>query len=139
MADKQLSLRALDALNFFNAGIQTGLGPFIAIYYASARHWNPGQIGTLLAIQSLSGVALQSVVGDRIDNSANKRIISAAAAFVVTLGCLGFVFAANFFWECVDQFIIGVSVTVFPAATASFALGLVEKDKLSERVSRNET
>jgi predicted MFS family arabinose efflux permease len=139
MADKQRSLRALDALNFFNAGIQTGLGPFIAIYYSSARHWNPGQIGTLLSIQSLSGVVLQSLVGDRVDNSPNKRIISAAAAFVVTLGCLGIVLAPNFFWECVDQFIIGVSVTVFPAATASFALGLVEKDKLSERVSRNET
>jgi MFS family permease len=139
MENKQRSLRALDALNFCNAGIQTGLGPFMAIYYASARHWNPGQIGTLLAIQSLSGVALQSVAGDLVDNSPNKRYISAAAALVVTLGCLGIVLAPNFFWECADQFIIGVSVTIFPAATASFALGLVEKDKLSERVSRNET
>lgn len=139
MADKQRSLRALDALNFCNAGIQTGLGPFIAIYYASARHWNPGQIGTLLAIQNLSGVALQSVAGNLVDNSAHKRYISAAAALVVTLGCLGIVLAPNFFWECVDQFVIGVAVTIFPAATASFALGMVEKDKLSERVSRNET
>jgi predicted MFS family arabinose efflux permease len=137
--DKQRSLRSLDALNFFNAGIQTGLGPFIAIYYASARHWNPGQIGVLLSIQSLSGVALQSVVGDMVDNSTNKRYISAGAALIVTLGCLGIVFAPNYFWECVVQFVIGVSVTVFPAATASFALGLVEKGKLSERVSRNET
>jgi MFS family permease len=139
MADKQRSLRSLDALNFFNAGIQTGLGPFIAIYYAAARHWNPGQIGTLLAIQSLSGVALQSVVGDLVDNSKNKRYISAGAALVVTLGCLGIVLAPNYAWECVVQFVIGVAVTVFPATTASFALGLVEKDKLSERVSRNET
>lgn len=139
MAEKVRSLRALDALNFFNAGIQTGLGPFIAIYYASARHWNPGQTGTLLSIQNLSGVALQSIVGDRVDNSPNKRYISAAAALVVTLGCLGIVLAPNYAWECVVQFIIGISVTVFPAATASFALGLVPKDKLSERVSRNET
>jgi MFS family permease len=139
MADKTRSLRSLDALNFFNAGIQTGLGPFIAIYYASARHWNPGQIGTLLSIQNLSGVALQSIVGDRVDNSPNKRYISAGAALVVTLGCLGIVLAPNYFWECVVQFVIGVSVTVFPAATASFALGLVSQDKLSERVSRNET
>jgi len=139
MADKTRSLRSLDALNFFNAGIQTGLGPFIAIYYASARHWNPGQIGTLLSIQNLSGVALQSIVGDRVDNSPNNRYISAGAALVVTLGCLGIVLAPNYFWECVVQFVIGVSVTVFPAATASFALGLVSQDKLSERVSRNET
>jgi MFS family permease len=139
MADKQRSLRALDALNFFNAGIQTGLGPFIAIYYASDRHWNPGQIGMLLSIQSLSGIVLQSLVGDFIDNSTHKRYISAAAALVVTLGCLGIVLAPNFFWQCVVQFIIGVSVTVFPAATSGFTLGLVAKDQLSERVSRNET
>ena len=139
MQDKQRSLYSLDALNFFNAGIQTGLGPFMAIYYASARHWNPGQIGTLLAIQSLSGVALQSVVGNVVDNSQNKRYITAGAALIVTLGCIGIVLAPNFWWECAVQFGIGVAVTVFPAATASFALGLVEKDKLSERVSRNET
>ena len=42
---KNVSLRALDALNFCNAGIQTGLGPFIAIFYGAARHWNPAQIG----------------------------------------------------------------------------------------------
>jgi len=34
---KSGSLRALDALNFCNAGIQTGLGPFIAIYYTAAK------------------------------------------------------------------------------------------------------
>lgn len=139
MADKQRSLRSLDALNFFNAGIQTGLGPFMAIYYASARHWNPGQIGILLAIQSLSGVALQAAAGNLVDRSTNKRYISAAAALVVTLGCVGIVLAPNFAWEVVVQFVIGVAVTIFPAATASFALGLVEKDKLSQRVSRNET
>ena len=31
------NLRALDALNFCNAGIQTGLGPFIAIDYTAAK------------------------------------------------------------------------------------------------------
>ncbi|HSS40234.1 MAG TPA: hypothetical protein VLT58_15810, partial [Polyangia bacterium] len=40
--------RALDALNFCNAGIQTGLGPFISIYYGSSRHWDPARIGILL-------------------------------------------------------------------------------------------
>jgi MFS family permease len=45
MADnKGRSLIALDALNFCNAGIQTGLGPFMSIFYTSVRHWNPGQV-----------------------------------------------------------------------------------------------
>jgi hypothetical protein len=50
------NLRALDAVNFCNAGIQTGLGPFIAIYYGSVRHWDPGRVGVLLGCQSLAGV-----------------------------------------------------------------------------------
>jgi hypothetical protein len=35
--DKARSMRALDALNFCNAGIQTGLGPFQAIFYTAVR------------------------------------------------------------------------------------------------------
>jgi hypothetical protein len=58
--EKTPSLKALDLLNFCNAGIQTGLGPFISIFYTAVRHWNPGQIGTLIACQSLAGIAVQS-------------------------------------------------------------------------------
>ena len=73
--EKKQSLRALDALNFCNAGIQTGLGPFMAIYYTVVRHWNPGQIGVLIACQALSGIALQSVAGNWVDESHHKRLL----------------------------------------------------------------
>jgi predicted MFS family arabinose efflux permease len=43
------------------------------------------------------------------------------------------------FWAQVGvQILIGCAVTVFPAATAAFALGMVEKDKFAQRVARNE-
>ncbi len=35
--NKTQSLRALDLLNFCNAGIQTGLRPFISIFYTAVR------------------------------------------------------------------------------------------------------
>jgi hypothetical protein len=63
MADvKARSARGLDALNFCNSGIQTGLAPFMAIFYTAVRHWNPGQIGILIACQSLAGIVVQSWV-----------------------------------------------------------------------------
>lgn len=77
--DKSRSLYALDALNFCNAGIQTGLGPFISIYYTAVRHWDPGQIGILLACQSLSGIAVQSFVGNWMDESHHKRLLTSVA------------------------------------------------------------
>ncbi len=137
--DKSRSLRALDALNFCNAGIQTGLGPFMSIFYTATRHWNPGQIGVLIACQSLAGIGLQSFTGNLIDNSKRKAQWTAAAAIIVGLGAVGIALFPNYGVQILVQLVIGVSVTVFPAATAAFALGLADKDQLSPRVARNET
>ncbi len=140
MADeKQSSLYALDALNFCNAGIQTGLGPFLAIYYTSVRHWNPGQIGILIACQSLVGILIQSWVGHFVDQTHSKRILTAAAAVTVSAGALGIGVFASFPEQIAVQLVIGLAVTVIPAATGAFALGLVKKEELTKRVARNET
>ena len=137
--DKSVSLHALDALNFCNAGIQTGLGPFMAIFYTSVRHWNPGQIGGLIACQSIAGIAVQSAVGHWVDESHHKRLLTAVAATMVTLGAIGIALLPQFWAQVIVQLVIGLAVTVFPAATSAFAMGMVDKDKFSSRVSRNES
>lgn len=136
---KTRSLRALDLLNFCNAGIQTGLGPFISIFYTAVRHWNPGQIGTLLACQSLAGIAVQSFVGNWVDESHHKRLITAAAGLTVAAGAIGIVALPSYGLQIAMQLVIGLAVTVFPAATAAFALGMVEPGQIPGRVARNET
>jgi MFS family permease len=136
---KGRSLRALDALNFFNAGIQTGLGPFIAIFYGEVRHWSPGAIGALLALQSLAGIAIQPFVGSLFDETRRKRTLTAVAAAAVALGAVGVAISGRFAVQVVAQLVIGVAVTVFPAATSSFALGLAEGKGLPRRLARNET
>lgn len=136
---KARSAWALDALNFCNAGIQTGLGPFIAIFYSAVRHWNPGQIGALIACQSLSGILVQAWVGNWVDESHHKRTLTAAAATAVALGAIGIVTLPNYWLQVAVQIFIGLAVTVFPAATSAFALGLVEKDQVAVRIARNET
>ena len=137
--DKARSLRALDALNFCNAGIQTGLGPFMSIFYTSVRHWNPGQIGTLLACQSLPGIIVQSGVGHLVDQSKSKRILTAVAAIVVACGAAAIAILPSYWVQIVVQLVIGLSVTVFPAATAAFALGMSNEKERTSRVARNET
>ncbi len=137
--EKTGSLRALDALNFCNAGIQTGLGPFMSIYYTAVRHWNPGQIGVLIACQSLAGIAVQSLAGHWVDESHHKRLITAIAGITVACGAVGIVTLPSYALQIAVQVVIGLAVTIFPATTAAFALGMVEKDQFSRRVARNET
>lgn len=137
--DRTPSLRALDALNFCNAGIQTGLGPFMSVFYASQRHWNPGQIGALIACQSLAGVGLQSFTGGIVDRSSHKQALTAAAAAMVALCAVGIALIPSFTVQIAIQLTIGIAITVFPAATSAFALGLAEKDQITGRIARNES
>ncbi len=137
--EKQRSLRALDALNFFNAGIQTGLGPFMAIFYSSVRHWNPGQIGILIACQSVAGIIVQSAVGHLVDESHHKRLLTAGAALVVAACAVGIALLPQFAVQVAVQLIVGLAVTVFPAATAAFALGMTDEKERTGRIARNES
>jgi MFS family permease len=132
------SERALDALNFCNAGIQTGLGPFIAIFYGAVRHWGPGKIGLLLALQSLAGILIQPFIGNLFDETRHKRTITAAAAIAVAIGAFTIAVSPSFAVQAVAQVIIGVAVTAIPAATSAFALGLTRGKGLTKRIARNE-
>jgi hypothetical protein len=55
------------------------------------------------------------------------------------LGAAAIALLPQFGLQIVVELMIGVAVTVFPPATASFALGLVEENAISQRVARNET
>lgn len=133
------SARALDALNLFNAGIQTGLGPFLAIYYTAIRHWHPGQIGTLISCQAFAGILLQMWAGNWVDESHHKRLLTAGAALTIAVGALGIVALPGYAMQVVVQIVIGVAATIFPAATAAFALGMSGRGEMPSRVARNET
>jgi hypothetical protein len=42
--------RSLDALNFFLADVCQGLGPYLAIYLLTERHWAEVEIGLVMSI-----------------------------------------------------------------------------------------
>jgi hypothetical protein len=56
------SLRGLDWLNFLLADVQTGVGPFLAIYLA-AYGWNEQRVGLALTIGGIAGIAAQTPAG----------------------------------------------------------------------------
>jgi hypothetical protein len=53
------SLRGLDWLNFFLADVQTGVGPFLAIYLASYK-WNEERVGLALTVGGIAGILTQT-------------------------------------------------------------------------------
>ena len=48
---------SLDSLNFFLADVHQGLGPYLAIYLLTERHWAEDQIGFVMTIATVSALS----------------------------------------------------------------------------------
>jgi hypothetical protein len=69
------SKRPLDALNFFLADVEGGLGPYLAVYLLTVRHWNQAEIGIVMSVAGVAGIVAQTPAGALIDVVRAKRAI----------------------------------------------------------------
>ena len=78
--------RSLDALNFFLADVHGGLGPYLAVYLLTVRHWDEAEIGIMMSIAGIAGIIAQTPAGALVDAVRAKRAIIVIAALIVTTG-----------------------------------------------------
>lgn len=132
------SARALDALNFFLADVQTGLGPFLAVYL-SARHWDEQQVGFVLAAGGIAGIVAQTPAGALIDAAHAKRAIVAVAVVCLALGAAATAAFPSFWPILCAQVLIGATSSVFGPAIAAISLGIVGRRRFDRQQGRNQT
>ena len=132
------SQRPLDWLNFFLADVKDGLGPFLAIYLLSSRHWDPGEIGVVMMIAGIATVAARAPFGALIDWTRWKRALVVLAAVTVAIGAVAMSLFPNFWVVAAAQAVIGSADAVFPAAVGAISLGIVGPELFTRRVGRNE-
>jgi hypothetical protein len=65
--------RALDLANFFIADVQTGFGPFVAVYL-TMHQWTQVQIGFALTLGTIVALISQLPAGALVDAVHNKRV-----------------------------------------------------------------
>lgn len=130
------SQRGLDWLNFFIADVQTGFGPFVAVYL-SARSWSEGEIGLALTLGGLASVAAQVPGGALVDTVGSKRLLIGLAVAMIALGALIFAFWPSVMMIFIAETLHGCSSGVIKPALAAIGLGLVGHRALSGRLGRN--
>ncbi len=130
------SQRGLDWLNFFVADIETGFGPFIVVYLA-VNGWQQGQIGLVLTVGSVCGIASQLPGGAIVDGVRSKRLVVAASLVLTAAGSLLFFSSPEFWFVLLAQVFHGVTAGLITPAKAAIALGLVGHRGLSKRLGRN--
>ncbi len=128
----------LDALNFFLADVQGGLGPYLAVYLLTVRQWNEAEIGIVMSIGGVAGIVAQMPAGALVDAIRAKRTLIAAAAFTVTVLALALSVLTGFWSVAMTQIATGISGAVFGPAIAAISLGIVGHRGFGRRNGRNQ-
>lgn len=130
------SERGLDWFVFCLADLQTGFGPFLAVYLTT-RKWTQGDIGLVLSIGSLVALLAQLPGGWLVDAVSSKRRI--AMLGVAGIGASALVMAS---WPVFAAILVAkmlhvVASAVLGPAVAAITLGLVGHADASRRFGRN--
>lgn len=132
----QASQRGLDWLNFFVADIQTGFGPFVALYLATLG-WKQGQVGLALTVGTFAAIASELPGGALVDAFPQKRVLVLIALISIASGALIFAFVPNHAMIFVAEILHGGTRGITVPALAAIGLGLVGHHAFSNRLGRN--
>jgi MFS family permease len=130
------SLAALDWLNFFLADVQSGLGPFLAVYLLTSRQWHEAGIGVVMTAAGIATLLAQTPAGALIDATRWKRAMVIGAAALIGVACLVVTLAPSLAIVTAAQIAMGAAAAIFPPAIAAIALGLVGPARFTRRMGR---
>jgi MFS family permease len=131
------ALRGLDWLNFLLADVQTGVGPFLAIYLAGYG-WDEQRVGIALTVGGIAGILTQTPAGALVDQLRSKRALIAAAIVALATGALLIAFLPNYWSVMSAQALIGGTSSVFGPAICAVSLGIVGHQLFDRRQGRNQ-
>jgi len=130
------SERGLDWFTFFVADIQTGFGPFLAVYLTTQK-WNQADIGLILAIGSLAGLLSQLPAGWLVDMAPSKRRLAMLSVAGIGISALLIALFPSFLGILIAKLLHVASSSVLGPAIAAITLGLVGHAAVGPRLGRN--
>ena len=130
------SLRGLDWFIFFLADVQTGFGPFVAVYLTSQK-WTQVDIGLVLSMSGLIALIGQMPGGALVDAARSERLVASVA--LAGIGAAALAYAALPVFPVIAAAAAlhaGASCVLGPCIVA-MSLGLVGHVAIGERLGRN--
>ena len=128
--------RGLDAFNALVASVQTGFGPFVAVYLASEA-WTQRDIGQALSLGTLAAMLSQVPGGAAVDAMRNKRIAALVSCLAVAASALLLAVWPGRLPVLVAEVLHGFASCMLGPAIAAVSLRLVGRGGLGERLGRN--
>ena len=128
--------RALDLVNFFVADVQTGFGPFVAVYLTTHK-WTQVQIGFALTLGTIVALISQLPAGVLGGRRAQQAVAGGGALLGVIAAALLLAIRPTQLPVLVAQMLHAFASCVLTPAIAAISLHLVGHAALGERLGRN--
>jgi MFS family permease len=135
-AAARASARGLDWFTFFLADIQTGFGPFVAVYL-TAHAWTQLDIGLVLTTGGLVALACQMPGGALVDAMRSARLVAMLAVAAICLSALALAIWPTFLVVLAARVLHAGASCVLGPVIAAISLGLVGHAALGTRLGRN--
>jgi len=130
------SQRGLDWFIFFLADVQTGFGPFIAVYLTTQK-WTQAEIGLVLSVNGFIALLGQIPGGALVDWARSERLVAGLAVAAIGISALAYA-AWPIFPVVLSAAILQAAAScVLGPSIAAISLGLVGRAEISRRLGRN--
>jgi MFS family permease len=130
------SLRGLDWFVFLVADVQTGFGPFVAVYLTEQK-WTQVDIGLVLTAGSLVALAGQMPGGALVDAARSEKRVAGLAVVAIAISALAYATSPRFVVVLGAAILHSGASCVLGPAMAAISLGLVGHRAIGERLGRN--
>ena len=130
------SSRGLDGFAFFVANLQTGFGPFLAVYFTQAQ-WTQSDIGFALTVGSLVSLLGQVPGGAFVDAVRSRRFAAGFSVVAIALSAFALAMWPNFLVVLLAMAAHSAASCILTPAIAAISIGLVGHARAGERLGRN--
>jgi MFS family permease len=131
------AIRPLEALNFFMADMQAGIGPFLGVFLL-AHGWRSGLIGSVMTIGGIAGMAMTAPAGALVDATSRKRLYVIIPGVCTVLASMIILLSQNFWLVAVSQVATAIAGAAIGPAVVGMTLGIVRQAGFNRQIGRNQ-
>ncbi|AOH86346.1 MFS transporter [Sphingomonas panacis] len=136
-ADRKRATGALQALNFFMADMQAGIGPFLGVFLQQ-RGWATGPIGTVMTIGGVAGMVMTVPAGAFIDHTEKKRWVVVITGICTVLASFLILWSHSWAVVTVSQVATAIAGAAIGPAVTGMTLGVVRQKGFNAQNGRNQ-
>ncbi len=136
-AERRRGKRGLQALNFFMADMQAGIGPFLGVFLQQ-RGWTAGPIGTVMTAGGIAGMLMTAPAGAFIDHTERKRLVVIVTGIATVVASFLILLSQSAWVVTVSQVATAIAGAAIGPAVAGMTLGIVRQKGFNAQNGRNQ-